>query len=275
MNCLIFQTAAEAQRLPRYDRRVKHLTKVLRLEPGGQFLGAVVDDYLGRFEFLGITAGQAQFELVAKLPPPPPALPGVELAIGYCRPLILKRVFRDGAAMGLKSFRVFATDLGDPSYSQSGYLSEGRYTEQFVAGLEQSGDFVMPALRHGAGLSEALAAECSGRVTLVVDRLGSEFDAAFGAHAEQAEPAEHKTYHNHSKSQNPYLSDWLAALARPVALRLIVGSERGFSLREKRLFVNAHHVVTCRLGPQMVRADTAALAALSSVWQRFAALSGR
>lgn len=257
MNCLIFQTTAEARQLPSHDHRVKHLVKVLRLKAGDRFDGALLGQYLGRYEFKGVAEGWAQFELIEQLPSPALALPGVELAIGYCRPLILKRVFRDGAAMGLKAFEVFATDLGDPSYEKSGYLGESRYLEQFVAGLEQSGDFRLPTLTRCAGLEKLLEQRVEGGEsirTIVLDRIN--------------------TYHNQSERSNPYLSDWLAALARPVPLRLIVGSERGFSLREKRLIENAHHVVSCKLGPQMVRADTAALAALSSVWQRFAALTG-
>lgn len=264
MNCLIFHNDAEARQLPRYDSRAKHLLKVLGLEVGDAFTGAVIDRYKGRFLLEAITADSLQFRCLTKETDGDEALPAmarVQLAIGYCRPLILKRVFRDGAAMGLRDFTVFPTALADPSYAKSGYIAEGRYREQFIAGIEQSGGFRLPTLTQAGGLEPLLTAP-QGTAIVALDRLPQ-------LHTPLATSG--NTYHNH------YLSDWLAGLDRPVALRVIVGSERGFAPEERQRLLAAasedQRVTICRLGPQLVRADTAALAAVSSIWQRFAALT--
>lgn len=288
MNCVIFADLAEAQQLPRHDRRVKHLLKILKLREGDSFRGAVIDRFLGRFVLAQLTADQAMFRLesVEGYPPgatlPPldslgashggrsPLLAEVELAIGYCRPLILKRVFRDGAALGVKRFGVFATALGDPSYLKSGYLSEGRYREQLVAGIEQAGDFRLPTLQRYEGLAAVLTPRSPEAVTVVLDRWDNT------NHNQSTGPAED----NGTARANPYLWSWLAELRAPRPIRLVVGSERGFTAAERQLIGQRpigqqRQVVVCRLGPELVRADTAALAGLAALWQRFAQLTGR
>lgn len=267
MNCVLFADLDEAKQLPRHDRRVKHLLKVLRLGEGDSFRGAILDRFLGRFVLTQLTSEWAKFEQhsTESTPLADTLLAKVELTIGYCRPLILKRVFRDGSALGVKNFGVFATELGDPSYQKSGYLTEGRYREQLLAGIEQAGDFRMPTLQRYEGLPAVLANPSTNAVTVVLDRMDN-------------------TNHNHLAGQgegqvmaptNPYLWSWLADLTAPRPIRLVVGSERGFTAAERQLIWRQPEVVICRLGPELVRADTAALAALSAVWQRFAELTGR
>lgn len=279
MNCVIFTNHNQSESLPRRDPRAKHLLKVLRLTEGGTFEGAVVGAYRGRFAVTAITADAVHFRRVAVMDVDPayarsqgwtdygvqpPLLAGVELALGYCRPLILKRVFRDGAAMGLKSFIVYGTDLGDPSYRQSRYLRDGGYAEQFTDGIAQCGDFRLPELRREERLADVLDGD---RQVVVLDRIAST-------------PASN-TYHNQSLADenrdgptNPYFWDWLGKLSAPVPVRLVVGSERGFSPRERQLVADeSSGRMVCRMGPELVRADTAALAALSALWQRYACLA--
>lgn len=279
MNCVIFTNHNQSTSLPRRDPRAKHLLKVLRLTEGGSFEGAVVGAYRGRFAVAAITADSVHFRRVAVLDADPayarsqgwadpagqpPLLAGVELALGYCRPLILKRVFRDGAAMGLKSFVVYGTDLGDPSYRQSGYLRDGGYVEQFTDGIAQCGDYRLPELRREAQLADVLAGD---RQVVVLDRIASAHTC--------------NTYHNQSLADgncdgptNPYFWDWLGKLSAPEPVRLVIGSERGFSPRERQAVAHgSKDRVVCRMGPELVRADTAALAALSALWQRYACLA--
>lgn len=58
----------------------------------------------------------------------------------------------------------------------------------------------------------------------------------------------------------------LAAVERPSAkLAVVIGPEGGFGERERSLLLTRTHVVRLSLGPRILRADTAAVAALAVV----------
>jgi 16S rRNA (uracil1498-N3)-methyltransferase len=57
----------------------------------------------------------------------------------------------------------------------------------------------------------------------------------------------------------------LARLERPRSLAVLIGPEGGFAEDERKLLLAHPHVVRLALGPRILRADTAAVAALALV----------
>ncbi len=104
------------------------------------------------------------------------------------------------------------------------------------------------------------AAEQSGRLSVPEVREATELDALL-----KSWPKERQLLFCDEGGDAPAVADALAGQARG-AWGVLTGPEGGFD-DEERAFIRAHAFVTpVRLGPRILRADTAALAALA-VWQ--------
>ena len=71
----------------------------------------------------------------------------VSLAIGACRPLMMKRIFEHGATLGVSEFLIFKSHFSEKSYFSSKELSPKKIKERLLKGLEQtSNNFFLPSV---------------------------------------------------------------------------------------------------------------------------------
>jgi 16S rRNA (uracil1498-N3)-methyltransferase len=111
---------------------------------------------------------------------------------------------------------------------------------------EQSGRLSVPELRELAPLADLLKTWPSERALIFCDEAGDDPDAEWGGPHGRAAP----------------LPEILPALAsQPIAV--LIGPEGGFSPAERARLRAAPFVRAAGLGPRILRADTAALAALA------------
>jgi len=115
------------------------------------------------------------------------------------------------------------------------------HREHAIEAAEQCGILNLPAVEEPAPLSSALAALAKERLLVFCDEDAPIADPVTALVSARAEPGE-----------------------RP-PLAVLVGPEGGFHAEERALALAHHKVVRLALGPRILRADTAAVAALALV----------
>jgi RsmE family RNA methyltransferase len=163
----------------------------------------------------------------------PQPLPPLELLLGHPRPIVLKRMLRDLATIGLKRIIVAPTDLGEKSYYSSNMWQ--RAESLMIEGASQGGTTLLPELVRAQSLEAA------------IDRLAAASTARLVLHPPAGQ-------------RRVVLQDALAE--RAVApLSIAIGSERGWSERELQL-LDASGFDRVALGARVLRTETAATVAV-------------
>jgi len=241
MNLILFEPGETPGTLPGTDGRARHLTKVLRKQPGDRFDAGILGGGVGRalVERVG-EDGSVTFSL-AVTAPPPARLP-VRVAVGFPRPIQLRRILRDLTGMGVERIDLVGSDLGEKSYRDTKLLCDGGARAAMIEGASQSRDAALPGLavfRRLDAWLDSLPAGDGGVLLAAADNVnadGSFFTVAPGFNG--------------------------AVLA--------VGPERGWSDRERALFAAAGFA-RLSLGARALRTETACVAATALVLEKIGA----
>lgn len=167
----------------------------------------------------------------------PPLLP-LCLILGFPRPIQAKRILKDLCSLGVSRIILAGTDLGEKSYREGSFFSDGGWEGAIREGASQAGSPLLPMVSTQTSLDAAIAELGSAAGTRVaLDAEGSHrglgsvsFDARNGA-------------------------------------VLAVGSERGWTERERAL-LSATGFASASLGKRILRTETACVAAVSIVLSR-------
>ncbi|MDR0551918.1 MAG: RsmE family RNA methyltransferase [Spirochaetaceae bacterium] len=155
MNIILFKeneispTCAAA--LPKRDERVIHLLKTLHKQEGHGFCAGLLGGLTGKGKITRIGADFVDFSLKFDTPPPP-KLPLV-MAVGFPRPIQLRRLLRDLAAFGVPRICLLMTELGDQSYRETKLLKDGGAEAALIEGIVQARDTIPPAIESFDNLS--------------------------------------------------------------------------------------------------------------------------
>ncbi|HLH93145.1 MAG TPA: 16S rRNA (uracil(1498)-N(3))-methyltransferase [Xanthobacteraceae bacterium] len=122
-------------------------------------------------------------------------------------------------------------------HTQAERVNAERMRANAIEAAEQCGVLRLPEIAPPIALGDALAALAPGRVLIFCDE-----DAPIA---------------------DPVAA--LAAVAGASALAVLVGPEGGFAEEERAMLLARHNIVRLALGPRILRADTAAVAALALV----------
>ena len=227
--------------LPKRDERTVHLVKVLRKGVGDSFDAGVLGGLLGLGRIAAIGAdGSLSYELVLNRTPPP-RLP-IRLAVGFPRPIQLRRLLRDLSNLGLAAVDLLGGDLGEKSYRDTTLLTDGGARAALVEGAMQARDTTLPDLAVYPTLDAWLAAATlpEGAALIAPDNVRPS-----GSFAEF--PA----------SSGPFV--------------LAVGSERGWSDRERSVLEEAGFL-RLSMGTRALRTETACVAAAVLAMEKIGAL---
>lgn len=240
MNIILFEEVP--QFIPLSDPRGRHLKKVLKAEAGDCLKAGLVNGPRGE---LCIEAVEDESYRVSwRESGPAVGLYPLTLLVGFVRPISVKRILREAASLGVGRLIFAVTDTGERSYRAANLWKSGEYREYLINGVQTAGATVLPAVELCGGLGEALAAAESApgaaAARLVLDNVGS----------------------GRSLSQID-----LAGPASPRPVVLAVGSERGWSERERRLFREAGFE-SVSLGSRVLRTETACSAGAALVLAR-------
>jgi RsmE family RNA methyltransferase len=232
VNLILFETHELGKTLPRRDERTVHLLKVLHKKTGDTFEAGILGGGrgTGKIEKIGLD-GSLAFSLDAN-ESPVPRLP-VRVAVGFPRPIQIRRLLRDISSLGAEAVDLFGTELGEKSYRDTKLLDDGGARAALIEGAAQSRDTTLPALSVFPRLEDWLNERPwnYGTAPLLV--------AADNVRPEGA-------------------MSRLTPTLRPVVLA--IGAERGWSDRERDL-LEAAGFIRLSLGDRALRTETACVAA--------------
>jgi RsmE family RNA methyltransferase len=239
MNIILFEPDEIGRPLSRRDERTIHLLKVLHKKPGDTFDAGVLEGNLGTGR---IDSVRLDGSLVCSLDlrnPPPERVP-LCLAVGFPRPIQLRRILRDLANLGLEGVYLLGTDLGEKSYRDTTLLSDGGARASMIEGAVQARDTRLPTLAAYPSLDAWLAERPWERAAAGGPRPMASLLIA----ADNVRP-EGSLAH-------------LSPMRRPLVLT--VGSERGWSDRERDCLEEAGFT-RLSMGKRALRTETACTAA--------------
>jgi len=236
VNLILFETHEIGKALPRRDERTVHLLKVLRKKVGDNFEAGLLGEGQGSGTIEKINLdGSINFSLNV-FAPPLPRLP-VRIAVGFPRPIQVRRLLRDLSSLGVEAIDLFGTDLGEKSYRDTKLFGDGGARAALIEGAAQSRDTTIPELSVFPYLEDWLRKSPWGPPSQ--SHITPLLIAADNVRPEGA------------------LSR-LTPTKRPVVLA--IGSERGWSDRERDLF-EAAGFLRLSLGSRALRTETACVAA--------------
>jgi 16S rRNA (uracil1498-N3)-methyltransferase len=239
VNLILFEPAEIAAPLPRTDLRALHILRVLRRRIGDTFDCGVVNGSRGKATVTALDSQTLTLAFAWDASPPPPPAP-ITLVLGLPRPQTARDILRDATSLGVAELHFVTTEKGDPNYARSTLWSSGEWRRHLVIGAEQAFDTHLPFVTYGRPLSEILAA----------------LQSPTAANA----PANRLVLDNYESPSA--LSVCPLSIDQPVALAL--GPERGWSAAERDLF-RARAFTFAHLGPRVLRAETAAIAAVTLI----------
>ncbi|MDR2521629.1 MAG: RsmE family RNA methyltransferase [Spirochaetaceae bacterium] len=232
MNLVLFSPEELGAPLPRRDRRVEHLRKVLHKKPGDCFDAGVLGGAVGRGRIEAVGEAGELYCAFEGRSPPPPKIP-LRLGVGFPRPIQLRRLLRELAGFGVACIDVIAADLGDKSYRATTLLEDGGARAALIEGLEQARDTVLPEVCRFESLNAWIAAAGAER-----------HSGLLCAACDTVDPR----------------GSFASLAPRYAAAAVAVGPERGWSARERALFDGAGFL-RLSLGSRALRTETACIAA--------------
>lgn len=262
MNIILFEPSEIGKPLARRDDRTLHLLKVLRKKAGDSFDAGVLDGNLGQGRIDAVRLdGSVSYSLDLREPPPPRN--PVRLAVGFPRPIQIRRLLRDLSNLGLEAVDLIGTELGEKSYRDTKLLGSGGARAALVEGAVQARDTRLPELSVYPALEEWLAGRPWEKPP------PQSFSAESAALRDSGAGPRLSAYDGAGLPRSPILialdnvrpEGALALLsARGQPLVLAVGSERGWSDRERDKLEEAGFL-RLSMGERALRTETACVAA--------------
>ena len=173
------------------------------------------------------------------------APPGLDLIIALVKRARLETIIEKATELGVGRIRLVITRR-----TQADHTNLGRLQAIAAEAAEQTGRLDVPQILAPEKLDRMLLAWDGGRRMMFCDEAGDDPEAEWGGDAGRARPV------------LEVLSE--AALGHPWAV--LIGPEGGFAPEEREVLRQSAFIAPVTLGPRILRADTAALAALT-LWQ--------
>lgn len=233
MNICLFTDEEIKQPLSKKDDRAEHLIKVLHKKEGDSFTAGIIGGKSGIATITDIS----QTDIFFTFKPDGDGKPLTHLVmiIGFPRPIQLKRLLRDVAALGVREVHLTGTELGEKSYMQSNLVERGSAYKMLLDGTVQAGSTHVPELFLHKTLSECLES-VKGDVLLCLDNINPACSlnaATFGLDSNKTVVA-------------------------------AIGSERGWTDKERAVLESAGFK-RCGMGKRIMRTETAATVAGSII----------
>lgn len=247
MNLILFEEHELGRTLHRRDGRTVHLLKVLHKKSGDSFDAGILGGRRGTGIIEKVNLDGSLVYSLRLFEDSPPRFP-LRTAVGFPRPIQLRRLLRDLSSLGVSAVDLIGTDLGDKNYRNTNLLEDGGARSALIEGAMQARDTSIPALalwpRLDDWLGEAPWEKGPGpkRLSLLVaaDNLRPEGSMA------------------------------RLSLMRRQAV-LAIGPERGWSGRERELLEKAGFL-RLSLGERALRTETACVAATILILEKIGEL---
>ena len=237
MNICLFTSQEINSPLLLSDERATHLIKILHKKEGDTFTAGVIGEKAGIATITKIDSEKIYFSFEATSDGKP--LNPVKMIIGFPRPIQLKRLLRDIAALGVSEVHLTGTELGEKSYMKSNLAEHENSYKMLLDGTVQAASTHIPELIIHKTLSDCIKTITTSSNTqplkLALDNIN---------------PTTSLT----KALQNNNSQEIIAA----------IGSERGWTNKE-RDFLEQNGFIRCGMGNRVMRTETAATVAASII----------
>jgi len=259
----------------------RHLKKVLKAQADDCFKAGLVNGPRGEVCIEAVEPGG--YRVSWRESGPAVGLYPLTLLVGFVRPISVKRILREAASLGVERLVFAVTDTGERSYREANLWKTGEHRQYLINGLQTAGGTMLPEVVLCGGVEEALkAAETAsgaagsggvsaagvapaGEAASWTKGLAGADSAELAESAESADsaprPVPVRLVLDNVSAGRPLASIDLTQRdsAEPTGSRrvvLAVGSERGWSERERGLFQSAGFS-SVTLGSRVLRTETA------------------
>ena len=250
--CLFSKEEAECGfKLNIKDDRANHLVKILHKKVGDSFIAGIIDGNSGVATIKSIDDEYicCEFSENADKDSCKPLNP-IKMIIGFPRPIQLKRLLRDIAALGVCEVHLTGTELGEKSYMQSTLVEKGNAYKMLLDGTVQAGSTSVPKLFLHKTLKDCIAeikSENAENVLLALDNVNPKISlkkslGEFGCNFEYG-------------SEDSNCTKTVVAA---------IGSERGWTDKE-RCLLEENGFIRCGMGERIMRTETAATVSASII----------
>jgi RsmE family RNA methyltransferase len=234
MNLILFEPEEVGRIVPPDDPRSVHIRTIFKRKVGQSFDCGIIDGPRGIATLVSDSPDGIGLRL--ELGETPPALDPVWLLIGLPRPQTARKILFEATTMGVQKLLFFRAEKSEPSYAQSSLWADGTVRRLLIAGAVQAFCTRLPEVAVLGSLDAALLATASCNSKVALDNY---------------EPTVAL-----SKIPNP----------KPPTL-VAIGPERGWS-SEERGHLQKDGFTFAHLGPRVLRAETAAIAAVALIKDR-------
>jgi len=136
MNILLFDRhELNADHLSLTGFRAKHIRTVLKLKVGDTLRIGMINGRLGQGKIIALDAA---VDITVRLDQEPPSPPEVELILALPRPIMLQRILKQAATLGIYRLHLIRSAKVEKSFFQSPALKPEKIRERLLEGLTQS-----------------------------------------------------------------------------------------------------------------------------------------
>ena len=266
MNICLFTNEEINKPLDARDERAIHLNRVLHKNEGDTFSAGIIGGQAGTatitkaVEVPNPKTGKndVQYEFSFKEESDGKPLFPLIMIIGFPRPIQLKRLLRDVAALGVCEVHLTGTELGEKSYMQSTLVERGAAYQMLLDGTVQAASTHVPELFLHSSLKECLdSIESQENQQAAENREASS--------NQQCGRLEKITLDNiRPEGSLETLVSGIGKLSENQKVVAAIGSERGWTDKERQLLRDSGFKI-CSMGSRVMRTETAATVSASII----------
>ncbi|WP_457573764.1 16S rRNA (uracil(1498)-N(3))-methyltransferase [Desulfolithobacter sp.] len=256
MNILLFKdTETKGTRLCLTDRRAEHIRKILKLGPGDSLRLGMINGRRGTGRILSVDEQQVELEVCLDQDPLPE--PAVILILALPRPIMVQRIFKQAATMGIRELHLIRSRRVEKSFFHSPVLQPEKIQALLVEGLEQATDTRLPRVHvhhYFKPFIEEVAPSLAGRKLLADPGAQQSLPEVFGT--------VHPPCSGDGSGGREGEKAATRAASSPVVLA--IGPEGGWNEFEIGMFVRLGFN-PFSMGPRILHVDTAVVALLAQI----------
>lgn len=233
MNIILIEK--EERSFSSFDERYIHIKRILSLKNGDSFKCGIINGEEGIATITNFDDKSIDFTFKGERDGS--YLYPLTLIVAQTRPICMKRILREAVSLGVKKLILPLSDKGEKSYRNSSFYTSGEYYETMKDGAMQSGHTGVSEIVVGCTVEEAIeeaSRDCNCLLLL---------DNVIGAESLSSLSLEGKS------------------------VALAIGPERGWSERERELFLSSSYLPTL-IGKRILRTETCVSASVSVALSR-------
>ena len=219
--------------LPPGDERYEHITRILHMKEGDSFRAGIIGSDMGTATIMRLSSEGMEISFTAERDGS--ALYPLTLIVAQVRPICMRRILREAVSLGVGRIILPVSDLGEKSYLSASLYRDREYEGILLDGAMQSG-FTGVSSVSIVDSAEAAISIAEGDELILLD------NAVGAVPLSQAD-------------------------LRGRSCVLAIGPERGWSERERRLFIGSGYSPML-LGCRILRTETAAVAGCAMALSR-------